>query len=211
MAAMPYRGSKELRAIGVLCVCYSMWMQRIPLFVAIIILFLCVQAATLYALGQPALCECGVVQFWEGDVGSSGNSQQFADWYTFSHIIHGFLFYLALWYFFPKLSFLQRLAIAGALEAGWEIFENTPLVIEHYRQQALAAGYVGDSILNSISDTVAMMIGFLFAARAPVWATVFAAVGLEFYVGYSIRDNLILNILGFFYQFDTISTWQRHL
>ncbi|RJQ33439.1 DUF2585 family protein [Candidatus Parcubacteria bacterium] len=183
-------------------------MQRIPLFIAIIVLFLGIQAATLYALGQPALCECGIVQFWEGDVGSNGNSQQFADWYTFSHIIHGFLFYLALWYLFPKLNFLQRLTIAVALEVGWELFENTPLVIEHYRQQALAAGYVGDSILNSISDTVAMMIGFVFAARMPVWATIFAAIGLELYVGYSIRDNLTLNIMGFFYNPEFLSNWQ---
>src|SRR3989344_2544107 len=166
---------------------------------SLIVLLFAVQAFVLYLFGQLALCECGVVKLWEGDVGSSGNSQQFADWYTFSHIIHGFLFYLALWYFFPRLTLWQRLVLAVGIEVAWEIFENLPIVIDHYRQQALAAGYTGDSILNSISDTVAMMIGFAFASRAPVWATIFTALGLEIFVSYSIRDNLTLNILGFFY------------
>lgn len=178
---------------------------------AIIILLLMLQVFALYLFGQPSLCECGIVTFWEGDVGSSGNSQQFADWYTFSHVIHGFIFYWVLWHLFPRLSFAQRFVIAVAIEAGWEIAENLPAVIEHYRQQALAAGYTGDSIINSVSDTVAMMIGFLFAKRAPVWATIFTALGFEVFVGYSIRDNLILNVLGFFYNSDFISAWQRGL
>ena len=184
-------------------------MQRIILLSgAFIVLLLAAQAFVLYLFGQPTLCECGVVKLWEGDVGSSGNSQQVADWYTFSHIIHGFLFYAAFWYFFPRLTFWQRLILAVGVEAAWEIFENLPMVIAHYRQQALAAGYTGDSILNSIFDTIAMIIGFVFASRAPVWASLFTALGLEMYVGYSIRDNLALNILGFFHNPDFITNWQ---
>src|SRR3989338_431230 len=111
-----------------------------PAFVAASIVgVFAVQALVLYAFGQPWICECGYVKLWEGVVASAGNSQHLSDWYTFSHIIHGFLFYLGLWYFFPRMSLLQRLVIATGIEAGWEIFENTPMVIQHYREQALAA------------------------------------------------------------------------
>ena len=184
-------------------------MSRTRLFVSIIMLLMIVQAAVLYFFGQPAICACGSIKLWEGDVGSNGNSQQLTDWYTFSHVIHGFLFYLLLWYFFPRLTFVQRLSMAVGIEVAWEICENTPMVIEHYRQQALAAGYTGDSILNSLSDTCAMVLGFLFASRAPVWATIFTALGFEIFVGYSIRDNLTLNIIGLIHHFTFIDTWQR--
>ena len=166
------------------------------------------QALVLYAFGQPWICECGYVKLWEGVVVSYGNSQHLSDWYTFSHVIHGFLFYLGLWYFFPRMSLLQRLVIATGIEAGWEIIENTPMVIQHYREQALAAGYVGDSIINSLSDTAAMIAGFLFASRAPVAATVATGLGLELWVGYSIRDGLTLNVLNFIHQFQFIKDWQ---
>lgn len=173
------------------------------------VLILAVQALVLYLFGQPAICECGYVKLWEGVVLSSGNSQHLTDWYTFSHIIHGFLFYLALWFWFPKMPIATRLLLALAIEAGWEIVENTPWLIEHYRQQALAQGYVGDSILNSLMDTLAEGLGFLLAWRLPVLLVVALGMGMELFVGLSIRDNLFLNVLGFFHQFDFISTWQK--
>lgn len=174
-------------------------------------LLLSVQAILLYALGQSLICECGYVKLWEGVVLSAGNSQHLADWYTFSHVIHGFLFYLAVWFFFPRMPVPYRLLLALGVEVGWEVFENTPMVIEHYRLQALAQGYVGDSIINSISDTCAMIAGFILAWRLPVLAVVALGVGMELFVGFAIRDNLFLNILGFFHQFDFISAWQAGL
>src|SRR3989338_3453057 len=129
------------------------------------VLLLALQAGALYLMGQPPFCECGSISLWSGVVLSAENSQQISDWYTFSHIIHGLLFYLGLWFFFPRMPMLWRFALAVGIEVSWEIFENTPMVIEHYRQQALAQGYIGDSILNSISDTIAMILGFLLAAR----------------------------------------------
>ncbi len=166
------------------------------------------QAVALYLLGQPGICECGYVKLWEGAVLSSGNSQHLTDWYTFSHIIHGFLFYLALWYFFPRMPVAYRFLIALGIEAGWEIVENTPWLIEHYRQQALAQGYAGDSIINSLVDTLAETLGFLLAWRLPIAIVMALGIGLELFVGFSIRDNLFLNILGFFHQFEFITTWQ---
>ncbi len=159
-------------------------------------------------MGQPPICTCGYVKLWEGVVLSSGNSQHIFDWYTFSHIIHGFIFYFVLALLFPRMSFSQRIVFAVAIEAGWEIFENTPWLIDHYRQQALAQGYIGDSIINSLMDTCAMILGFIFAARFPTWLTISLALSLELFTGYFIRDGLTLNIINLIHPFDLISHWQ---
>src|SRR3954464_6554156 len=108
---------------------------RSKLLVGIAVGLLLVQAIVLYLFHQPIICTCGYIKLWEGSVASSGNSQHLTDWYTFSHIIHGFLFYLLLWYFFPKMPLLQRLLMAVGIEVAWEITENTPMVIQHYREQ----------------------------------------------------------------------------
>jgi hypothetical protein len=169
---------------------------------------LALQALALHLMGHPSVSTTHSFMLWVGDVHSRENSQQLADWYSFSHIIHGFLFYLGLWLLFPTLPVWQRFIVAVACETGWEIVENTPMVIHHYRQQALAQGYVGDSILNSLSDTCAMMLGFLIASRIPVWATVTAGLGLEAFTVYSIHDGLTLNVLGFFWTPEFIAKWQ---
>lgn len=166
------------------------------------------QASLLYLFGQPATCTCGVVKLWEGVVNSVGNSQQFTDWYTFSHIIHGFIFYGILRLLFPKMSVAQRFTLAVGIEVAWEITENTPWLIEHYRQQALAVGYSGDSILNSVMDTLAMCFGFLMARKLPVAVIVGIAIALEVWTGYVIRDNLTLNTVNLIYQFPVIKEWQ---
>jgi len=167
-----------------------------------------VQALVLYLFGQPPICTCEYVKFWEGVVLSGGNSQHLTDWYTFSHAIHGLLFYLGLWYFFPRMEVWKRLLFAVGIEAAWEIVENTPMVINHYREQALAQGYTGDSIINSISDTMAMIIGFIMARRLPVWTVVVIGLLLEFFVAYMIRDNLTLNVMNLIHQFPSIADWQ---
>lgn len=171
-------------------------------------LLLLMQAGILWWFGQPLLCECGVLKAWEGNVWSPGNSQQLSDWYTFSHILHGLLFYWLLSLAFPKMRVAHRVLIALALEIGWEVAENTPYVIELYRRQALAVGYRGDSILNSLSDSFAMLAGFVMARRLPVWAAVAFALFAEALALYMIRDNLALNLLNFIHQFDTVSAWQ---
>lgn len=175
----------------------------------IIALCICIaQAFVLLGLGQSFLSESGVVEVWHGTVLSPENSQQFSDWYTFSHIIHGVLFFALLSVILPRASIGVRFALAIGLEAGWEFVENTPLVIEHYRTQALAQGYSGDSVVNSLSDTFAAAAGFFFASRAPAWASVALVVCIELVMLYAIRDSLTLNVLGFISPLEWVRVWQ---
>lgn len=177
--------------------------------VAVVLVLLAAQAIVLHFFGQPFFSKTHSLMLWTGEVLGPENSQQLTDWYTLSHIIHGFLFYLGLWYFFPRLTVWQRLALAACVEVAWELFENTPMVINHYREQALAQGYFGDSIVNSLSDTLAMILGFVIAWRLPVLATVAIGIFLELWAGYWIHDNLFLNVLGFIWTPDFIANWQQ--
>ncbi len=166
------------------------------------------QAVVLFLFGQPAICECGSVKLWEGVVKGPGNSQHISDWYTFSHILHGFIFYALLAWLLPGSSLRLRFLLALGVEIGWELLENTPMVIQHYREQALAQGYTGDSILNSLSDSVAMVAGFLFASRASWWIVVLIGLSFEVFTIYMIRDGLALNIVNLIHPFASIGAWQ---
>ena len=165
-------------------------------------------AAILLLMGRNPICTCGNVKLWVGETNSSDNSQHIADWYTLSHIIHGFLFYGIFWIVARKLPIGQRLLMAVVVEAAWEIFENTDMVINRYREATIALGYVGDSVLNSVSDILFMVLGFFFAARAPLWLTIVLAIFFELLAGWVIRDNLTLNIVMLLYPLDVIKAWQ---
>ncbi len=143
-------------------------------------------AASEVAMGRTPMCTCGYVNFWHGVVNSAENSQHITDWYTFSHVIHGMGFYALLWLVARRAKPGSRLVSAVALEAAWEVFENTPFVINRYRAATIALDYYGDSVLNSMSDIAAMMFGFWLARRLPVWATLTLVVVLEVFVG---RDD----------------------
>ncbi len=177
--------------------------------VALIAGILLLQATVLHLMGRVWICTCGTIRLWVGDIWSPELSQQLFDWYTASHIVHGILFYGLLRLVLPRAPVLVRLAIAAGLEVSWEIAENSPAVIEAYRKQALAAGYTGDSILNSLSDTVSMMTGFALARLLPWQATVALVLALEIGVGALVHDNLTLNILNFIHRFPAIEAWQQ--
>ena len=167
---------------------------------------LTVAVVILMAMGRPPVCTCGTIEPW-GEVGPK-QSQMLADWYSPSHVIHGFLFYGLLHLVWPKGSFGARIGVATLIEAAWEIAENTKMMIDRYREATIALGYSGDSALNSASDIVMMGVGFALARRLPVWASVAIVIVLELIPLIAIRDNLTLNIVMLLAPSDSIRTWQ---
>jgi hypothetical protein len=175
--------------------------------VAAIVVFVAAAAIEL-AMGRHPICTCGTVDLWVGARDSPKTSQMFADWYSLSHIVHGLLFYAFLWLLFRRLPVERRFLAALLIEACWEVVENTPMVIDRYRETTAALGYSGDSVVNSMSDILMMCVGFLAARKLPVWAAIALVVALETVPLFVIRDNLTLNIWNLFAPNPAVQAWQ---
>jgi hypothetical protein len=172
------------------------------------VLLVVIAAAILLAMGRHPICTCGTVDLWVGVRDSPKISQMLADWYSFSHIVHGLLFYAALWLVARRWPVEWRFLAALIVEASWEIVENTPMVIDRYRTATAALGYNGDSVLNSASDILMMAVGFFLARKLPVWAAIALLIVLELIPLYAIRDNLTLNVWMLLWPSQAVGVWQ---
>jgi len=163
---------------------------------------------TLVSMGQPWWCKCGSWNPVSLDTWSMHNSQHLFDAYTLSHVLHGFVFFGLLGLASRWLAVGWRFVVALLIEAGWEILENTPLIIDRYREATASLDYFGDSVLNSTSDLWSCAAGFWVASKLPWWGTVLLFVAIELVMLGWIRDNLTLNVLMLLYPIEGIKTWQ---
>ena len=182
--------------------------------ILVTLVLLAATLAILFAMDRPPICTCGYVKLWHGVVQSSGNSQHITDWYSPSHFIHGLIMYFFAWLLWVRWGLLGgrvakwALPIAVLVEAIWEIVENTPMIIDRYREVTVSFGYVGDSIVNSMADIGWMMAGFLLAFRFPWQVSVAISVFFELLTLWIIRDNLTLNVVMLFWPIEAIREWQ---
>ena len=165
-------------------------------------------AAILLAMGRNPICTCGSIELWVGSRNSARTSQMLADWYSLSHVVHGLLFYAALWLVARRWPVERRFLIALLIEAAWEVAENTPMVIDRYRATTAALGYSGDSVINSLSDIMMMALGFLAARKLPPWAAALLLIALEIIPLFAIRDNLTLNVWALIAPSPALQAWQ---
>ena len=181
------------------------------LTLALLFLGLALQALALYLMNHPLICTCGYVKLWHGQVFHSENSQHIADWYSFGHLDHGILFYGAAWLLMHHAGFNARALAVGVTGILWEVGENTSMVIERFRAVTISLDYYGDSVLNSVWDSVIMMGGVLLARRVPVWLSVGVVLGTEALTAYMVRDGLALNTLMLLYPIQAVKDWQMAL
>jgi hypothetical protein len=181
----------------------------LPIGLLISLGIVAVAAGVLYAMGRIPMCKCGTIKLWYGGRGDAEMSQHLTDWYSYSHVLHGIIFYWLLTIVAKgRLSVAARMVLAMGIEAGWEIFENTPFIINRYRAQTVSRDYFGDSIVNSVGDMLSMLVGFLLASRLPAWITVFLLIATEVLLLALIRDNLTLNVIMLIHPVDWIRQWQ---
>ena len=158
--------------------------------------------------GRVWWCECGRLTPVSWVVASQHNSQHLFDAYSLSHLLHGLLFFGALWFFRGRLSLNTRAVIASMVEIGWEVLENSPIIINRYRAATISLGYSGDSIANSIADVASFVAGFYLARKLGLWWSVGIFFAVELLMLWWMRDNLTLNVLMLFWPVDAVRTWQ---
>lgn len=164
-------------------------------------------AGLLALMGRIAWCQCGI-GLWTSSAWGTETSQMLADPYTFSHLLHGILFFWALRWLAPRYSWRRLLVIALLLEVGWELLENSPLIIDRYRANTASLEYSGDSILNSLGDLSAALVGFWLAYRLKWKVSLALVIAVELVMLWLYRDNLTLNVLMIFWPVEAIKEWQ---
>lgn len=168
-----------------------------------------VTAAMEYSMGRLPFCKCGIIRLWSGNIWSNQNSQQLLDPYSFTHVLHGVMWYALLWLVFRnRVPAGARMVLAVVLESGWEILENSNMMIDRYRAATISIGYYGDSILNSMGDIACVILGYTLARRLPVWVTVLGVIAVELILLFWIRDNLTINIIMLIHPIEAIKHWQ---
>lgn len=165
-------------------------------------------AILLHLEGRLWMCACGTVRAWSGQVCSSDNSQHFLDPYSFTHLLHGFLFFWLIALLLPRLRGSWQLALAVAVEAVWEIFENTNFIIDRYRSTTAALGYTGDTVVNSFGDIVCCLLGFMVARKLGLRRSLIVFLVLEFVLILWIRDSLLLEVVMLIFPIDAIKALQ---
>lgn len=180
--------------------------QSLPYWATLLITAL--SGVILYAMGRTLIYSGGYVSLWYGPLATPEANMHLTDWYSPSHLIHGFAFFGILWLVARRLPLGWRLAIATLAEAGWEVLENSTAVIERYRNTTMSTEYIGDSVINSTLDIVYMFLGFWLALRLPIWLSVAICVGFEILTTALIRDGLTLNIVMLLWPVEAIVQWQ---
>jgi Protein of unknown function (DUF2585) len=177
-----------------------------------IVLVLMATAYLLRSQGRLWWRPCNHLCLWSGRAWSSDNSQQLFGSFTFTHVLHGFLFCGLLTLVLPRLSALWRLSIAVSMEALWEVAENSEFIIRRYREWTVAHGYNGDTIVNSFGDILACGLGFVLARQLGFRRALAVFMLTEVTLAFWIRDSLLLNVLMLIYPIDAIKHWQaaRH-
>ncbi len=170
-----------------------------------------VLVVALTMMGQPFHCSCSSFSPWAGDIWSLHNSQHLLDPYSFTHFSHGLLFFWGLTLVFPRWELGGKFRATLVLEGLWELLENSPWIIEHYRQATVSLEYFGDSAINSVGDMIACALGFILAASVPWWGALTAFLVLEVTLLFTIRDNLVLNVLNLVSHQPGIVEWQGQL
>ena len=168
-----------------------------------------IAASIEHSMGRLAFCKCGMIRLWSGNIWSSQNSQQLIDPYSFTHVLHGVLWYALLWLVFRnRLPAGMRLLLAVVIESGWEILENSSFIIDRYRAGTISLDYYGDSIFNSMGDILSMALGFEFARRLPPRITFAGALAVDLFLLWWIRDDLTVNIIMLIHPIEAIKHWQ---
>ena len=181
--------------------------SNLPQKVAIGLVLLLV-VVLLRAEGRMFICSCGHFALWTSDTCSSNTSQQLLDPYSFTHVLHGFLFFWLIALLFRRMNSSWQVCLALLLEGAWEVFENTRFVIDKYRTETAALGYTGDTIVNSFGDLMCAFVGFLIAQRLGLRRSLIVFVLVETFLILWIRDSLLLQILMLVRPVEAIKLWQ---